>query len=304
MPISDGSWAGLAARIEATAPDTASATRSRLVTRVGSVENTRSTRDSDRSNSSTVTPCSPTSAPMRCAAPAAARSRAIGRPPSDGSDPFSSTRPSRIRSDTTLVTVAEESAQSAATFARVVSPASTIRRSTAALLRWRRSFTVALPVIVPPNLGLRLSLKVTPRQPGNRVGSRPAWPGRPVPGAVVLLRVWGLRCTYGVCILGSYVGSARSSRPPQTRPDVRLSAAGRVRGVHRRHLAGEHRAGLYDAVVSRARRSWLLVLDAMIFQAEAEVRWLDHCEASLVRYTAPPATMPRVVSESEVETAR
>jgi DNA-binding PadR family transcriptional regulator len=29
---------------------------------------------------------------------------------------------------------------------------------------------------------------------------------------------------------------------------------------------------------------WLLVLDAMLFQAEAEVRWLDHCEASLVRH--------------------
>src|SRR6266511_6490925 len=36
--------------------------------------------------------------------------------------------------------------------------------------------------------------------------------------------------------------------------------------------------------------SWRLVLDAMLFQAEAEIRWLDHCEASLVRYTAPPAT--------------
>ncbi|HYN97540.1 MAG TPA: PadR family transcriptional regulator [Pilimelia sp.] len=29
---------------------------------------------------------------------------------------------------------------------------------------------------------------------------------------------------------------------------------------------------------------WRLVLDAMIFQAEAEIRWLDHCEASLARY--------------------
>ena len=38
--------------------------------------------------------------------------------------------------------------------------------------------------------------------------------------------------------------------------------------------------------------SWLLVLDAMVFQAEAEVRWLDHCEASLVRYTSPPVTVP------------
>jgi DNA-binding PadR family transcriptional regulator len=30
--------------------------------------------------------------------------------------------------------------------------------------------------------------------------------------------------------------------------------------------------------------STLLVVDALIFQAEAEVRWLDHCEASLLRH--------------------
>lgn len=30
--------------------------------------------------------------------------------------------------------------------------------------------------------------------------------------------------------------------------------------------------------------SWRLVVDALVFQAEAEIRWLDHCEASLVRY--------------------
>ena len=41
-----------------------------------------------------------------------------------------------------------------------------------------------------------------------------------------------------------------------------------------------------------AELSWLLVLDAMLFQAEAEVRWLDHCEASLVRHTPPPASSP------------
>jgi len=29
--------------------------------------------------------------------------------------------------------------------------------------------------------------------------------------------------------------------------------------------------------------AWLLVLDAMIFQTEAEVRWLDHCESRLAR---------------------
>ncbi|QKG25913.1 PadR family transcriptional regulator [Actinomadura verrucosospora] len=35
-------------------------------------------------------------------------------------------------------------------------------------------------------------------------------------------------------------------------------------------------------------RAWRLVLESMIFQAEAEVRWLDHCEAFAVR-TAPAA---------------
>jgi DNA-binding PadR family transcriptional regulator len=39
---------------------------------------------------------------------------------------------------------------------------------------------------------------------------------------------------------------------------------------------------------------WRLVLDAMIFQAEGEIRWLDHCEASVARHTPvalPAATM-------------
>ncbi|MFB4310810.1 PadR family transcriptional regulator [Actinomadura sp. GTD37] len=38
-------------------------------------------------------------------------------------------------------------------------------------------------------------------------------------------------------------------------------------------------------------RAWRLVLESMIFQAEAEVRWLDHCESYAVRTgpAAPPA---------------
>ncbi|MFV2100334.1 PadR family transcriptional regulator [Micromonospora sp. LOL_024] len=43
--------------------------------------------------------------------------------------------------------------------------------------------------------------------------------------------------------------------------------------------------------------SWRLVLDAMVFQAEAEVRWLDHCETSLVRHR-PPAAGPAPRSEA------
>ena len=43
--------------------------------------------------------------------------------------------------------------------------------------------------------------------------------------------------------------------------------------------------------------SWRLILDAMVFQAEAEVRWLDHCEASLVRYAPTPAAAASPAAE-------
>jgi DNA-binding PadR family transcriptional regulator len=48
--------------------------------------------------------------------------------------------------------------------------------------------------------------------------------------------------------------------------------------------------------------AWRLVLDAMLFQAEAEVRWLDHCEASLIRYAPPP--IPITAADAAEEVAR
>jgi DNA-binding PadR family transcriptional regulator len=56
---------------------------------------------------------------------------------------------------------------------------------------------------------------------------------------------------------------------------------------------------------------WLLVLDALTFQTEAEMRWLDHCEARLARAAgaaatatgaAPPADQP--VPDAEPEASR
>ena len=40
--------------------------------------------------------------------------------------------------------------------------------------------------------------------------------------------------------------------------------------------------------------AWSLVLESLIFDAEAEVRWLDHCEARVARAASAPAA-PRVV---------
>ena len=39
--------------------------------------------------------------------------------------------------------------------------------------------------------------------------------------------------------------------------------------------------------------AWSLVLDALLFRAEAEIRWLDHCEARVARVAARrPASAP------------
>ena len=35
--------------------------------------------------------------------------------------------------------------------------------------------------------------------------------------------------------------------------------------------------------------AWLLVLEQLIFQTEAEARWLDHCESRLIRLSLMPA---------------
>ncbi|GHG20988.1 PadR family transcriptional regulator [Streptomyces zaomyceticus] len=59
--------------------------------------------------------------------------------------------------------------------------------------------------------------------------------------------------------------------------------------------------------------AWLLVLEQLIFQTEAEARWLDHCESRLIRLSATaansgsgadapaPATAPRAEEAAPAE---
>ncbi|QKW34670.1 PadR family transcriptional regulator [Actinomadura sp. NAK00032] len=55
-------------------------------------------------------------------------------------------------------------------------------------------------------------------------------------------------------------------------------------------------------------RAWRLVLESMIFQAEAEVRWLDHCESFVARAEpaapAAPAAAPAEAPEKAGGEAR
>lgn len=52
------------------------------------------------------------------------------------------------------------------------------------------------------------------------------------------------------------------------------------------------RTGRAAAPAEPADLAWSLVLDALVFDAEAEVRWLDHCEASLARFAPIPVPFP------------
>ncbi|MFB9311875.1 PadR family transcriptional regulator [Nocardioides plantarum] len=50
--------------------------------------------------------------------------------------------------------------------------------------------------------------------------------------------------------------------------------------------------------------AWTLVLDNLRFMAEAELRWLDHCELTLTRVRPATASRPTTVPAPTKETAR
>ena len=58
---------------------------------------------------------------------------------------------------------------------------------------------------------------------------------------------------------------------------------------------------LKAAADARTDAAWLLVNESQIFQAEAEARWLDHCEAQL---TGTPRPARRTTTENPTEVTR
>ncbi|MEV3922254.1 PadR family transcriptional regulator [Actinomadura coerulea] len=94
---------------------------------------------------------------------------------------------------------------------------------------------------------------------------------------------------------------ARSDRP-RDELAIKLAMAVTTPGVDAGHVVQTQRtatlrtlqdltrlkAGSPAVPADQGDRAWRLVLESMIFQAEAEVRWLDHCEAYVAR--AEPVT--------------
>jgi DNA-binding PadR family transcriptional regulator len=94
---------------------------------------------------------------------------------------------------------------------------------------------------------------------------------------------------------------------PETRPRdelaIKLALAVTAPGVDVRQVVQAQRTDTLRALQEYTRLrlradadgdlAWLLVLDSLIFAAEAEVRWLDHCETRLARGAAGRDASPR-----------
>jgi DNA-binding PadR family transcriptional regulator len=88
----------------------------------------------------------------------------------------------------------------------------------------------------------------------------------------------------------------RHQSPPRDELAIKLALAVRTPDVDVRAVIQAQRSATVRALqdYTRAREaaaddlSWLLVADSLIFAAEAEIRWLDHCEARLARHQSAP----------------
>jgi DNA-binding PadR family transcriptional regulator len=83
-----------------------------------------------------------------------------------------------------------------------------------------------------------------------------------------------------------------SAEPPRNELAIKLALAARLPGADISAVVQTQRTAtvksLQDYTRARERAgddlSWQLVVDSLIFNAEAEVRWLDHCETRLIRH--------------------
>ena len=99
-------------------------------------------------------------------------------------------------------------------------------------------------------------------------------------------------------VAGWFLTPVERSTPPRDELAIKLALALTVSGVDIRDVVRAQRTATLRTMRDYTRLkmqaddqgdiAWLLVLDSLVFQAEAEVRWLDHCESRLARFSAAP----------------
>lgn len=93
-----------------------------------------------------------------------------------------------------------------------------------------------------------------------------------------------------------FAAPVERNNPPRNELAIKLALAVTVPGVDAQAIIHSQRLASVRALqdYTKARRdsasnyraadtAWLLVLDSLIFQTEAEVRWLDLCEARMIQ---------------------
>ena len=105
------------------------------------------------------------------------------------------------------------------------------------------------------------------------------------------------------------------TQPPRDELAIKLALAVTVPGVDVGTVIQQQRSATMGALqdYTRVKRAggngspddlaWSLVLDSLVFNAEAEIRWLDHCEAR-VRRAAGDRTVAQAAVVAEAEEAR
>jgi DNA-binding PadR family transcriptional regulator len=105
------------------------------------------------------------------------------------------------------------------------------------------------------------------------------------------------------------------TQPPRDELAIKLALAVTVPGVDVGTVIQQQRSATMGALqdYTRVKRAggngspddlaWSLVLDSLVFNAEAEIRWLDHCEAR-VRRAAGDRAVAQAAVVAETEEAR
>jgi DNA-binding PadR family transcriptional regulator len=103
------------------------------------------------------------------------------------------------------------------------------------------------------------------------------------------------------------------SQPPREELAIKLALAVGVPGVDIGAVIQQQRSATMAALqdYTRLKRqatgdqdhelAWSLVLDSLVFSAEAEIRWLDHCEARLRRAEVERDGRPTFAARADAE---
>ncbi|HEU4568465.1 MAG TPA: PadR family transcriptional regulator [Marmoricola sp.] len=101
------------------------------------------------------------------------------------------------------------------------------------------------------------------------------------------------------------------TQPPRDELAIKLAIAVTIPGVDVGSVIQQQRSATIAALqdYTRLKRgatdlAWGLVLDSLVFAAEAEVRWLDHCEARVRRQARERGAAPVPSADSRQEVAR